>query len=205
MLNRISINHFYYYENLIYYHLYLGALITIIMSTLYIYDVTGSSTQESIDGADDVFRKMLDPNDSSQLTEIEIAKILFQNPQKNVVKIYDVVHDEDNCYIDMEYLNDSYVSMSKYKDDFKNALDQLHSQGIVYIDIKSDNIGFSSIDNTYKVFDFDCSGIVDIQNPQKWKKEPFKQSYKYKRVIEMKHKVSSLYELDDIAWKIEYQ
>lgn len=165
----------------------------------------GSASEEPIDAPNDVFRKVLKPNDLAAMTEFEIAKRLFANPQKNVVKIYDVVEKDGVCWIDMECLDDSYRPLFDYENDIKCALDQLHSIGVVYIDIKSDNIGYSTKDGVFKLFDFDCSGIVYLDSPSVWERQPLDIAAKYKRLKLEEENVSSLFELDALAFEMEYK
>lgn len=174
------------------------------MSTLYVYDIDGSTSEKPIDTPHDVFRKILNKN-SESATEFEIAKRLFDNPKKNVVQIYDVVEKDDMYWIDMECLDDSYKPLVEYAADLKCALDQLHSLGVVYIDIKSDNIGYSTKDGVFKIFDFDCSGIVYLDSLTQWEREPLHISAKYKRLRLEEYKVSSLFELDALAFEMEYK
>lgn len=176
------------------------------MKTLYIYNLDGSSSKEPIDCEYDIFRKEIDVDSPSGATELEIAKRLLKCPMPNIVCIYDVQEGLDGIsWIDMEYLDDTYKRLSTYVDDLKSGLEQLHTIGVVYIDIKSDNIGYSSKDNKFKIFDFDCSGIVDIQSPTKWEREPFHDSFKYKVLKQQENNVTSLYELDELAFQLEYK
>jgi serine/threonine protein kinase len=175
------------------------------MGILYIYDVDGSATEEPTDAAYDIFRKVLNKSDVAAMTEFEIAKRLFKKPQKNVVQIYDVVEKDDICWIDMECLDDGYKPLSAYMINLKCALEQLHTLGVVYIDIKSDNIGYSTKDGVFKLFDFDCSGIVYLDLPTQWEREPLHISAKYQQLKFEEDKVASLYELDNIAFELEYK
>jgi serine/threonine protein kinase len=175
------------------------------MKTIYTYDVEGNSSTIEEDCEHDMFRKFLNMEDSSHITECTIAKMLKDNPQPNVVKIYDVVQDDDTWYIDMEHLDDSYVPLNKYAFDFKKGLEQLHNIGVVYIDIKEDNKGYSVIDGVYKVFDFDCSGIVDIASPKKWIMKPYRNSARYQDLKHVEDYVTSLYELDNMSWELNYK
>lgn len=64
--------------------------------------------------------------------------------------------------------------------------DHLHKLGISYIDWKFENIGLSPVDDKMKIFDFDCSGIFDIETND-WIIEPFNERYNFrigKRLIE---------------------
>jgi serine/threonine protein kinase len=175
------------------------------MSTLYIYDVDGSSTEDPIHGEFNIFRKVIDPDSESGKTELEIAKRLLKCPKSNVVKIYDVIDKDDICWIDMECLDNVHKPLNDYMQDLKLGLGQLHTLGVVYIDIKSDNIGYSPIDKVYKIFDFDCSGIVDIHSPKQWERAPYDKAYKYKNLKRKEEMLNSLYELDALAFKMEYK
>lgn len=173
-------------------------------TVIHVYDVDGSSTTIEHDGDYDIFRKVLRTYDESNMTEFRIAKMLLQNPQPNVVKIYDAVMDGDTCFIDMEYLNDDYVPLEKYEEDFKNGLKQLHSLGIIYIDIKQDNIGYSTRDQVFKIYDFDCSGIVNEDNNKAWLYPPF-ESHMFKSVKHHEQSVNTLFELDTLCWEHAYK
>jgi serine/threonine protein kinase len=175
------------------------------MKTLLIYNVDGSSSESLCEDFEyDVFRKVLNAHDSSHNNELIIAKKLMEQPQMNVVKIYDVVQDDDACYIDMELLDDTYVPFTKYMTDIHDAVSQLHNLGVVYIDIKSDNVGFSIVDQKYKLFDFDCSGIINPQYPMKWLRKPF-EGCRYGEVKDYEPNIKSLYHLDFISWELTYR
>ena len=131
--------------------------------------------------------KEFDPYDP----EIAICKTLKEtNAEKincNLVTVYDVFPSK----IILEYLptilitenemkgiNESNNSMKRInkmnkgflKSSIDNARIFLNNIGIVYIDYKLDNIGIDENGN-YKLFDFDSSGIVNI-NENKWMIEP---------------------------------
>ena len=175
------------------------------MKTLHIYSADGFCTDSSCEDIEnDVFRKVLNIEDQSHITEMMIAKKLMEQPQPNVVEIYDVVQDDDLFYIDMELLNDTYVPFEKYSIDIRNALCQLHTLGVVYIDIKADNKGFSAIDKTYKLFDFDCSGIINLQDPKDWLHRPFN-GFRYSQIKDYEATITSLCDLDFISWELTYK
>lgn len=174
------------------------------MKTLCVYNVDGVSTESCDDIEHDTFRKVLKMEDNSHTTELLIAKKLMTQPQSNVVKIYDVVQDDDVCYIDMELLDDKYVPFTEYRTDIRNAISQLHSIGVIYIDIKEDNLGYSTIDQKYKLFDFNCSGIIDIKEPKKWQRKPF-EAYQYKKLKVHEPNVSALCDLDYMSWELTYK
>lgn len=176
------------------------------MSKLYIYDIEGDINEEPIESEYNIFRKVIDLNIPDGKTELEIAKKILKCPMRNVVRIYDV-HDEMNgiSWIDMEYLENDNKLISVYLEDFKQGIKQLHSLGVVYIDIKEDNIGYSHIDRVYKIFDFNCSGIVDTQSPKEWKKQPYNNSFKYRELKERENSLNSLYELDSLSFEMEYK
>lgn len=104
-----------------------------------------------------IFRKI-----SQCPVELEICRILMNNPHPNCVMIYSV----DGFCIDMEHLQTSFKILNVTKNrnmilrDMKHAIEHLNNFGIVYIDLKLDNIGWGGLSNSYKLFDFDMSGIV---------------------------------------------
>lgn len=117
-----------------------------------------------------VFRKM----NNSPVEKI-IANMLLGHKFPNIVNIYSVTQ----TYIDMELL-DTQSSINKKA--MIEAKNDLQSLGIMYIDWKQDNIGVS-VEGVSKLFDFDVSGLVDINNPDKWLIQPPKY-YAYKKAID---------------------
>jgi hypothetical protein len=122
------------------------------------------------------FRKILDNSTARQKTEIEIVKKIRDNPQPNIVDIYEVVDPTktEKGYISQEDLipledeNARILQIDErvidYLDtldrDVEAALSQLHSLCIVYIDLHIGNVGWSTKDQCWKIFDFDHSGIL---------------------------------------------
>jgi serine/threonine protein kinase len=117
-----------------------------------------------IDGKE-VFRKM-----TSSEAELKISRLLKKYPHKNIVKIYHVGHN----YVDMELTEPDYnmgvFTIEKIKEIMTEVKDHLQRIGVIYIDWKPDNMGLGE-DGELKLFDFDCSGIIDTKT-QKWKVEP---------------------------------
>jgi serine/threonine protein kinase len=129
-------------------------------SKIYTHDGKIEKLDEKHEGKD-IFRKMTD-----KTREINISKIIMENPHENIVTIYKIVEPKDaldkNSYIDMEKLN---TNISKYnkkeiKEIMENVKNHLQKLGIVYIDWKPDNIGLSE-DGKLKLFDFDLSGLIN--------------------------------------------
>lgn len=117
------------------------------------------------------FMKIINTDDSSQRTELTIASILQKNPLKNVVKVLDIsykcpVHIKYEL-LDVEKNWDKPLEKETMLIDIKNGLTQLHQKNIIYIDLKEDNIGYSSKNKEWKLFDFDCSGIT-MPDMEKW-------------------------------------
>jgi serine/threonine protein kinase len=167
----------------------------------------------------DFFRKM-----TKNIGEKKICKILMENPHKNIIKIYDVCED----YIDMELLDTdmdiqdmskikniitkikTYLrglgimymdiqDMSKIKNIMMEVKTYLQSLGIMYIDWKLDNIGISE-DGEIKLFDFNASGLINIET-EKWIIKP-PEWWSYNQSIE-NGKVSPI-DIDNYAFDIEF-
>lgn len=142
----------------------------------------------------EIFRKMI-PFDSS--LEKSIARIIKDNPCKNVVKIYEIT----NKYIDMEILD---VYCFKRKDipkiilDITEAINQLHSINIVYIDLRIDNIGYSHNDSCWKIFDFDSSGILGKYSTSEWLLNPA-YDFKYMKYLKTVLDNGNLLYFDNMA------
>ena len=120
------------------------------------------------------FRKM-----TKYENEIKIYKILQKNNHPNIVDIY---RFGIKC-VDIEILNTNMIDIDYI--DIRNILlnikDHLQNLGIVYIDWKDDQFGIDK-DGKLKLFDFDCSGIID-KNTYKWVVEPPK-FFAYNKAIE---------------------
>jgi hypothetical protein len=127
------------------------------------------------------FRKM-----TNSLVELEICRRLQSNDKKHkhIVTIYHVGFD----FVDMELLDETYDNKKFDKEETDKIIEimrevkvELQSLGILYIDWKIDNIGFSETDNTHKLFDFDCSGIMNLETKE-WLMNP-KRYYAYNMAI----------------------
>jgi serine/threonine protein kinase len=120
-----------------------------------------------------IFRKEF--YDDSNYEKDIVEKLLSMSKSSNlinVVKIYKVEYK----YYDSELLNtDIQVNKEIIQtliDSMINAKEELQSRGIIYIDWKLDNIGIDA-NGVYKIFDFDSSGLVNINSKEKeWIKPP---------------------------------
>lgn len=146
-------------------------------------------------------RKILDNSTARQKTEIEIVKKIRDNPQPNIVDIYEVVEPTktEKGYISQEVLipledeNARILQIDErvidYLDtldrDVEAALSQLHSLCIVYIDLHIGNVGWSTKDQCWKIFDFDHSGILKnnagVCIEDEWEIEP-EEAIKYRTI-----------------------
>jgi serine/threonine protein kinase len=120
---------------------------------------------------------------SCEPIEIEVYKILKKNPCKNIVDIYRI--EGKSVYI--EKLNTNIKNFQNFEDDMLNVKAHLHSLNICYIDWKLENIGLSE-NGIFKLFDFDCCGIIDQSGF--WKVEPSR-SWAYKNAIAFKYEYYS--------------
>jgi len=135
---------------------------------IYKKDGTFDIMNEDLYNGKDYFRKMV-----ISKNELMIAKILMKYPHPNIVEIY---HVNDN-YIDMEIIDNTLyehldiTTLIKLKKDMEKVKDYLQSFGIIYIDWKIDNMGKSKVDGSFKLFDFDASGIITTHTGE-WKELP---------------------------------
>ena len=153
--------------------------------------ITSFVLNNALYGKAKIFRKI-----SRCPTEIEICKILKEHPHPNCVMIYDV----NGFCIDMEFLKTTFYETNNKKSilrDMRSALDHLNGLGVVYVDLKLDNIGCER--RTYKLFDFDMSGIVKTSH--QWYMEPTSgyvyRDY-YKHVPKEDNK--TLFDIDEYAF-----
>jgi serine/threonine protein kinase len=156
-------------------------------------------TNETFNGKP-FFRKVFhysDPPEENQIiaaeNEYAITKILMNNPFPNIVTFYEINKD----YVEMEELDiSSEKDKTKLIETMSKVKDFLQSIGIMYIDWKPDNIGISK-DGTYKLFDFDASGVVDLKT-NKWIVKPLKY-WNYKKAIEKGFKIPQ--QIDDFSFE----
>ena len=109
---------------------------------------------------------------AANVHELEIAKIIKDKQPPNVATIYTIYEDRyDIEYLDIQHNEDR----NRRTSDIASALEQLHAIGIVFVDYTNDNVGYSTIDKVWKLFDFDCSGVIDEHG--EWKLEPPAESH----------------------------
>ena len=150
-----------------------------------IYNMNSDSTSKTDDTYDGVpfFRKYGPPltknHAYSNLVERTIVKILMENPHPNIVNYYDITDDyitmeqlctekSASCYVGLHPM--SYDDLIEIQEVMENVKTYLQCLGIMYVDWKFDNLA-KSVDGVYKLFDFDASGLVDL-NSQQWILEP---------------------------------
>lgn len=134
-----------------------------------------------------IFRKHV--SDTWGFNELLIAKKLYEHTLPHNVRIYHVYDSPCLKYIDMEFLGFDKNTYKKdiFYDDIGKAILELHEQRIIYIDLKSDNVGYSDIDKCWKLFDYDCSGICNELFNEWIIKPPF--YYNYKEAIKLVYKL----------------
>ena len=124
----------------------------------------------------------------------------MEHPHPNVVRYYDI----NTQYADMEQV-DTYKSNQLYKavmrrEDLNEIIevmstvkDFLQALGIMYVDWKFDNMG-KSVEEKYKLFDFDASGLIDLRT-QQWKLQANPIYWSYREAI--KNGAQTPKEIDD--------
>ena len=122
-----------------------------------VYTTDGDIVPLELATQEAVFRKMKNVTEDSAHTELCIARMLQ-------IRIISVQED----YYDSELLDIFYEDDTRKADDIKQAIEQLHAMGIVYIDLKMDNMGYSHTDSCWKLFDFDFSGIYHKVDNGSW-------------------------------------
>ena len=159
-----------------------------------VYTMDGEFTidPEILHEGKDFFRKM-----TKREGERKICELLMKNPHNNIVEIYGVGND----YVDMELLDTgmSREEMSNLKEVMAEVKSYLQNFGIMYIDWKLDNIGVSE-DKQVKLFDFDGSGVIDIETEEWTSRAPF--YWSYREAIKLGMKTPS--DIDNCAFDIEF-
>ena len=131
----------------------------------------------------------------------------MDNPHPNIVNYYDVTDDYitmeqlctekvDPCCVGLEPT--SYDDLIEIQELMENVKTFLQGLGIMYVDWKFDNMG-KSLDGSYKLFDFDASGLIDLLSME-WKLKPNTIYWSYNEAI--KHGCKTPKEIDD--WSFNY-
>ena len=178
-----------------------------------IYNMNNDTTENSEETYNNnpFFRKNGAPYNSisqaySKHVETTIVKILMDHPHNNIVNYYEISDD----YITMEQVSSaksdpsffeegplSYEEIIEIQQIMRKVKDFLQSLGIMYIDWKYDNLG-KSLDGNYKLFDFDASGLIDL-NSQEWILKP-QHYWSYNEAL--KNGAKTPKEIDD--WSFNY-
>jgi hypothetical protein len=138
--------------------------------------------------------------DYSKQVEQTIVKILMEHHHSNIVSYYNI----GSNHIDMEQVDSKTLLIVTRKDlneiieVMTNVKDFLQTLGIMYIDWKFDNMG-QALDGSYKLFDFDASGLIDLQT-QQWKLKANPIYWSYNEAI--KNGCKTPKEIDD--WSFNY-
>ena len=178
-----------------------------------IYNMNNDTTENSEETYNNkpFFRKNGAPYRSisqaySKHVETTIVKILMDHPHINIVNYYEINDD----YITMEQVSSaksdpsffeegplSYEEIIEIQQTMRKVKDYLQSLGIMYIDWKYDNLG-KSLDGNYKLFDFDASGLIDLQSNE-WILKP-QHYWSYNEAV--KNGAKTPKEIDD--WSFNY-
>lgn len=100
-------------------------------------------------------------------TEKIVTKRLIDIQNPKVLRIFRI----GKSYYDAELLDTKYSDKKNIHRDILQNLKELHKMGIIHVDLKNDNIGYSHLDKRWKVFDFNISGIMR-SNKKDWLRAP---------------------------------
>lgn len=132
-------------------------------------------------------------------SEHEICEILKKHPHPNIVNVYRIT----DSYIDIEEVTPTiFIKYDKQKliSAALSAKMHLQSLGIMYIDWKPDNMGVDAA-GTYKLYDFDASGITNVSNSKKWRLKP-STYWSYRQALA--NGLKDPKEIDDFAFEINF-
>jgi serine/threonine protein kinase len=126
-----------------------------------------------------LFRKYVPEGEEIELLIVKkIQEAQAQSKLEHVVKIYNI--NDTEKYYDAELLDTTADYDNERTENIRNALKELHEIGIIYIDLKNDNIGKGE-DGKWKIFDFNFSGICNTQF-NKWTREPDTTSHSFRTI-----------------------
>jgi hypothetical protein len=134
----------------------------------------------------------------SSKNEKEIAKILMDNPHPNIATIYEV----NDKYVVMEELDTNGIIIEEIIEPMLKVKTFLQNLGIMYIDWKIDNIGKDLRNGTYKLFDFDASGLVYVEKRGEWILKPYPY-FNYRMALEGDYKTPE--EIDNWVGNYSYK
>jgi serine/threonine protein kinase len=165
------------------------------------YNAVDNSFKKITVHGKDIFRKVWNTSCIYDMTEREICLKIKEHPHKNLVTVYDVTLS----YVDEEMLDigDSYENFAELFinregiHQIHEALNHLHGLGIVYIDLKMENIGWSNVDKCYKLFDFNGSGTITADGCH-WHREPMN-SYIFQGINDVDPDIKDLRQYDNYA------
>lgn len=114
------------------------------------------------DGVKQFYRRL-----TEEPVELEIVSRLLESPHHNVIKIYGVGEN----YFDMEILDKNKDPNEEVVGHCVNGLRHLHSLHIVYVDIRSSNMGWDAKERKWKIHNFGKSGVL-ANNDIDWMYQP---------------------------------
>ena len=160
-----------------------------------VYTIDGEFNvdKEILHEGKDFFRKM-----TNKAGDKRICELLMKCPHNNIIKIYRIGND----YVDMELLNTDMTreDMSNIKNVMIEVKTYLQNLGIMYIDWKLNNIGISD-NKQIKLFDFDGSGLINIENKE-WIIRP-PSYWSYREAI--KNGMKTPIDIDNYAFDIKFK
>lgn len=122
-----------------------------------------------------IVNKLSDRIKTQLYEEVEIMKKIMENPHPNIIKCYDVLMENENLYIIMEFcdcgdlgsllkrpIKEVYVQY--WMCQLRTGLEHLHNLNIVHRDIKPKNILLTNKKRILKIADF---GFAKILGPLK--------------------------------------
>jgi len=123
-------------------------------------------------------RQVSYPNHESDICRMLIEQQRVGRKHPNIVYVYRAYDD----FTDVELVRPITSMSPLIVKKMRSVMEYLHELGIAYVDWKIDNIGIG-VDGEVKLFDFDGSGIFNVNDSEVWVQKAPK-FYMYRKAVD---------------------
>lgn len=155
--------------------------------------MANQSLHRALYGGKSFFRKWKRPGEGAHRVEgfkreLAICKMIHKaGRMDNVVEVLGFGADFID-YAMLDYQKKPPVTNKAYLAQVYNGLRNLHSIGVVHLDIKWENTVWDPVRKQWCIIDFDASGVISPSDPSKWKMKPAEFQMYYDTIDDCKAK-----------------